>query len=125
MSENLIVKHFAILDEKDSTDSKWFCSNKIFLIGSYDYTNRVWLFYRTGNYEDKNDNSNLNATVKPDTIVNYLKFILDQNKNYCIIFTDKTFNLSSNSCPRFKNHEMNDIKRVLNLIYHIPVNKKI
>ncbi len=85
--------------------------------------NRVWLFYRTGNYYDKNDNSNFNATVKLDTIFNYLKYILDQNKNYCIIFTDKTFNLGSNSFPRFKNNQMNDIKRVINLIYHIAIKK--
>jgi hypothetical protein len=122
MSESLIVNHFAIIDEKDASDPYWFRINKIFLVGSYDYTNRLWLFYKTGNFDDKPDNSKLNATVKPDTIVDYLKFIFGQNKNYVIIFFDKYFDLDDH-CPRYNINQMNDIKRLLNLIYHIPVKK--
>ena len=122
-----LERQFVILSE-DSCKEKWDTGNTCF-IGIYDYINKIWFIYKTDNYIDELNDSNLHIKLKPNMIVNYIenffKFNNNINKvNYCILFLHKYFHLFNGRTIVYFLKNMKEIKKNINLIYHLSSTSK-
>ena len=105
------IKHFYIIKNKNAHFGKDWYDKAKFLIGNYDYKEKLWLLER--------DNGSIQATIRPNMIFEYIEFLLSEDSRFAITFANNVKDIDSSNITIYTLKQINDIKKCINIAYKI------
>jgi hypothetical protein len=111
------IKHFYIIKTANNLSGKNWYNNSKFLIANYDYNDKLWLLEKDHGYKTE-----LQATIRPNMISEYIEFLFSQEPHLGITFANNLDDIESNNIMIYKSNQINDIKKCINMAYKIAPN---